>query len=538
MPGPGQSLRITAAVRAWWRMAAVSGVIALLLAGQAPGASAAETSGGPVSPARVAASLGASKIRAELVILVDTSLSMSASWGGLYPTVKQVLPRFLSALARQEPQDTVGVVTFGTAADTQTVYLGPPATNINLPADATSDGTDFGAAFQHALDILSQAPADIKVGGVLLLSDGILNAPGDRRYDGGSGYAAPGWHRLRARARGLGMTVTGYGLPLSHDPATIDSVSRALAQVFTQHQILAPNLTDLGQEFRLTQQGILASRVASAVQPDSGRGVQVTWGSLPGQQGMPPLNLAEGHTALRMTLTATTRRIPLSVTGLGITASGFPVAITGRLPAEAYLPPGRTVTLPVALRWRPVSGGTSLFGGSRRSEGRLSLRATVTSSFLPAIRDSYGDTGFKVGGLVGATTRPFPATTPVGADSWVWLVLLVILLAALAWFAYTRVRLSGTLVLASVDDAVGTLRLPGRPWASSPVGPLIQVPGRMLVVGSVLSNRMRVHLRLAGRPAARGSLEPGGQTIVAGIRIMHSKPGADIRTPGAATEVR
>src|SRR6516162_9312539 len=75
----------------------------------------------PAPASVVAADLGADKIPAALVILVDTSASMAPP-AGLYPRVHEQLPKFLAALARQDPQDQVAVVQFASKAATRTIY--------------------------------------------------------------------------------------------------------------------------------------------------------------------------------------------------------------------------------------------------------------------------------------------------------------------------------------------------------------------------------------------------------------------------------
>ena len=60
----------------------------------------------------------------------------------------------------------------------------------------------------------------------------------------------------------------------------------------------------------MATQGIQDSEVASAAAPDIGQGVRVTWSRLPGADNR-PLDLATGQTEVMVTVTATTRRVPL-----------------------------------------------------------------------------------------------------------------------------------------------------------------------------------------------------------------------------------
>jgi hypothetical protein len=509
---------------------------ALAAAPPAPAAASLGSSASPVpgqappaAPDAVAAGLGIKGIPTELVILVDISQSMAASRHGLYPQVQQELPLFMSALAKQEPQDTVGVVVFGAPADTQTIYLGPPSGNVPLPATANSDGTDFGAAFKQAVNILNQAPANVQVGGVLLLSDGELYAPDDTEY---GTYQAPGWQKLRSRVASMSIPVTGYGLPLTTDQKVISGLNQALGAVFGRRQLLTRYVGDLGAELGLAQQEVYDSKVTSAAQPDNGRGIHVTWSGLPGTGGAPPLSLSAGQCTVWVKLTATTQRIPLNVDKLSVTSTGLPVTMTGKLPAtDRVLKPGQSITLPVHLRWDGAPTGSSLTGGSRSAQGRLELAGNVYSTYTEAIRGNYGYSTFSTGGLADATSSEFSATAATGVNVILWLVLLFAVATALAITGGMRARLDGSLRLTSVDEAGNTLPLPRLPRATTRTYDLIGIPGWLTVWGSPFSRTMRITLRLDNRPQGRGSLRPGGRTMIAGIDVVHFDPGTEQRRP-------
>lgn len=496
---------------------AITGVAAVLVAsGILLAAPTALAAGAPPAPATVAARLGANHIPAEVVILVDTSKSME--WDGLYPVVKRELPRFMDELKKQDPHDTVGVVVFGTRHDTRVIYLGPPTTAVSLPPRASSNATDFGYAFQKALDILSRASSKVKVGGVLLLSDGTLNAVGDPHYNG---YSAPGWARLRSRAHRLGMTLTGYGFPLRGDRAGIDSVNRALDAVFTHRVTLGPNLGDLGRELSLADQKIMNDRVASAVQPDSGKGIRVAWRELPGSAQTPALDLGTGHAELRLQLTAMTQRVPLDVAGLTVTASGFPVTVTGSVAGGGRsLAPGQSVTVPVRLTWQPVSRRSLSLGGGRAVHGRLTLTGRVTSPYTSAIKDGFDDRSFAVGGLTGEESAPLVGTIPGPVNDTPWLAALVVLLVAAAGAAGLSTQMGGRLILVHPEHAPVAIALHRLPWISRSTQKLIGIPGRVTVLGAIRRKRIRVHLRL-GQQTDTVVMKPWDQAVIAGVHVIH-----------------
>ena len=483
----------------------------------------------PAGPAAVAAALGANQIPAAIVVLVDISDSMSASEHGLYPEVRTELPQFLAALAKQDPQDQVAVIVFGNRNDTRTIYpMGPPTSNIPLPGDANSLGTDIGYAFQLALQQLSVAHKNIQLGDVLLLSDGGMWAPGDPTYDGGHGYHAPGWATLRSNVQGLGIPVTGYGLPLTSNVTDIDALHQALTACFgANQQMLSANFSGLTAQLDGTQDKIQSSRIAVAATPDSGRGVQVTWNGPAGSNGARRLNLPSGQADLSVRLTATTRRIPLHVRDLSVQVTGLPAGdISARIStADIALAPGRSVTLPVHLRWPHVTADSAAAAGGRRSwPVTLTLSGQVYSPFTNAIRKFYLDKSFTVGKLAGSASPGFVAVIPASISLFDWLLILLLValvIAAAGVFAGRRARLQGVLIVSTVGHKSYPFTLPSRPWFSSRIDNALGIPGLIHVSGNPINHSMRVKLRDSKLPDGENTLEPGGRTMISGLMITH-----------------
>lgn len=507
------------------RWAVAVSAAAILAAGAAPGAASGATPASadppPVSPAAVQAALGVGNVPAELVILIDVSQSMSPQKNGLYPVVLQKLPGFLNTLAQDEPQDTIGVIKFASSAATKVLYVGPPTSDIVLPpADDPSTytvGTDFGFAFQRAVDLLSQAPADVKVGGVLLLSDGEPFAPGDPTYNGGRNFFdTPGWRALSNRVKALPMTVTGYDVPLTTDKTYSRNQNKALSAVFSNVQTLPNGTTDLSGALGLAQQDLLNSKVASVAAQDSGRGVQVTWSGLPRSLDL----RSSGHAHVRVRLTAMTQRVPLYLTHLSLTSTGLPGPITAHLPAEETLRPGQSITLPAILTWQSHSSGVTLTGRPRLVHGRLVLSAKVSSTFTQPLKSAFDDPSFNAGRLSGAASPQFPALVPT-FNILPWGVGVLVLLVLLACVLAFRALLGGTLILSSVDNFSSELRLPRRLRMSRSTENLIGIQGQMTVRGSAFRHQMRVGMRLTGRVSSEASLKPGGRAMVAGIEVIH-----------------
>jgi len=175
--------------------------------------------------------------------------------------------------------------------------------------------------------------------------------------------------------------------------------------------------------------------------------------------------------------------------------------------------------LPVHLSWRPAFGGISLFGSSQSVTGQLTLAGQVTSPFNAAIRDTFGDQAFRVGGLTGDTSANALATVPGQSALAVWVIIILLILVAAASLVIWRARLQGRLVLSPPHKPAIDLFLPRRPWLARPTEGLIRVPGR-ITVRRLHGQEMRITLRLNGS-VSRGVLQPGGRTWIAGIGIDH-----------------
>jgi Mg-chelatase subunit ChlD len=511
--------------------AAIAGVLvaggAMLTAG--PAAMAAAADGPPAaSPNAVATALGISQPKAEIVILVDMSVSMGTAHNDLYSEIRSDLNTVLGTLAAQRPNDRVAIIEF--AANAYQIYDGAPSTRAlaRLSTEADQGGTDIGAAFRLARQTLQNDVGlyGIRAGAMLLLSDGELYAPNDPGY---ASYGASGWGQLRASITGLSVNVTGYGLRLTSRSGQSyrDDLRTALQAVFGTPDNIAPSTTDLIGDLEALGQNLLDRQVASAVAQDSGKGVRVTWGGLPGVSGDRPLNLTSaGHMTVEVTLMATTRRVPLSLTRLSVESSGLSGAISGTLdPPDRTLAPGQSITVPVHLTWQPKPSGVAFSGDPQTRHGQLVLVGRVYSTYTQTIRDGFNDKSFSTGGLIGASSAPFAALTPIFLNLLLILFILVIIVVVLAALAFVRFRmlLSGSFTITSVDYDSGVIPLSRWRWRPF-VGmeDVIGIPGRMTVRGHLRGMGMKIGLRLENRPDSELELAPGGRTMIAGIDIVHN----------------
>lgn len=413
-----------------------------------------------------------SKVPAAYVILVDTSSSMQQS--GLYPQVISALPGFIESLGSG---DLVAVFNFDTTPENVPTGLVPPSLSVldRLPPEAKGEWTDFGHAFAKALSLLQTAPAEVHVGGIILLSDGLIDAPNDPAF---AKLSSSGWTGQIQTVRNLSarMTITGYAIQLGDPPLTPGSCTRAqttdvrtcagvsvvLGKLLTPLDVdtLSPD-SDIAA---ILGQAKTATRIAKAAQvlrSDLGRPVTATITGADGRD-LRRLDLRSGSAPLLVTFVSHAPDIPaVSVTGLRVRVDGFPARVTG-LPSKVTLGPLDARTVTARLVWRSPAR-SSLTGGTGTGAGRLRLTGTVTSPWVAAIRDDLNDGGFRLGPL-SAGQAAFAGTypEPVAAAAWMLLAALVLLAASAAagLLAYRFPRLSGRLLVvdlvadADIDNGV------------------------------------------------------------------------------------
>jgi Mg-chelatase subunit ChlD len=461
------------------------------------------------------------------VFLVDLSDSMQSD--GMYDEVKSVLPGYLAALDRN---DLVAVLPIEQPHPVVSpIYpLGPPPANVGLlglPKYAHGGTTDYGQAFSEALDQFNTPlPKGIKAGAVVLLSDGRPDEADDPAYRGPASdpYQTAAWADLRVRAAHLSIPVTAFAVSLTNKKQVISDQKTALSQVFSPVEPL-PGADDLGYALQQAEAHVVDGEVAFDVAADSDQGVQVAWSGLP--SGGSPLNLkSAGNLDVTVTVTSLTRKVPLYLQGLQMTSPGLPFKLTGTLPSDVTLDPGKPVSIPFRLTWTKDTTGWSPWSATSNLSGRLALTATVGSPWMPALLD-FHDAKFSVGALHGNASPQLTAVTAT-TDLFMYLALVIglIVLAvvvALAWLLF-RALLRGKLTLTSVDDCSGEFPLPRRLHASVPTEGLIGIPGQVTVRGLMFNSarEMRVTLKLAGRPEGDLKLKPGGRTMTVGIDIVHS----------------
>lgn len=303
--------------------------------------------------ARVLPQFEFSVLPSDYVIVVDTSGSMTQD--GRYDKVKTALTAMLTAL---QPTDRVALVTFDSA--TKVAYDGPAGTDpaalvAKLPSTPTGQLTDIGAGIDAGLKILEADNAK-DLGAIALITDGKVDAPGSPYAD----PASPAWAALRTRADALAAKhqVAAYALSL------ISATDAALLrQPF-------PDAVDISADqfsARLSalQGELLKFQAGEALKPELDRGVTATfagidWTALP----------RTGSVSGTVKLTSSYQQIPVTVTGLALTAVGADPLAFDPLPAEVALAPGASADVSITVR----TGTTGV-----PSAGAAPSTATVTT---------------------------------------------------------------------------------------------------------------------------------------------------------------
>jgi hypothetical protein len=311
--------------------------------------------GAPVGLDDVLGRLKVDDTPAEYAVLVDTSASMQQN--NRYGDVKEVLKTFLGSL---RAVDRVDLFTFDVAPSP--IYNGPAGGAVEaigrMPAQATGQYTDIGAAVHGALSQLQQ-PDAAPTKAIVLLTDGQHEPPPGSAY---ANTGSPAWRDMTAQAAALG-DVRGYAFPLTDEVSGAQLLTTVVSDTTVPRlgaDQLRAYLAGVSDKVR---RGIAAGKLA----PDLHGGVKVDWP----QQGQ-PLDLSGAETPISVQLAATTTALPVELVDGSVVSSLGPV--TG-LPSRITLQPGHTQAFTVTLHSK---GGTLVQLGSTVTPADADLRLTGT----------------------------------------------------------------------------------------------------------------------------------------------------------------
>ncbi|MEW2072232.1 vWA domain-containing protein [Streptomyces sp. NPDC013433] len=515
-PRPGRA-RARAVHRAAAGLAAlVLTALTAVTSGTAPAAATADPTRAGSSPSRseIYSELGLDRVPADYVVLVDVSGSMLNK--GRYSSVRSALLPFLKGLS---PRDYVALFTFGDKAEA--VYLGHPSDPEGiigkLPDRAGPSGvrTDIGAALDRGLDELER-PDAAEIGSVVMFTDGKHEPPKGSAYPTSDGAA---WNALRGRAEELadGHELAAYSMPL----ATDESGTAQLSGVIPDTTELRPDsVQNLAEYLGRAAERVRARKAARLIAPDEGKGVTATLSPT----GV--LDLGDGGAAATLTLTATTERVPLTVTGLRATLDGQPLTVTG-LPDRVSLEPGAARRFDVQVRGEPDAGLLPV-RRTWEAEVGLTVHGEVATPWAAPLDDVRFEVPEAVEGPAGGLRLRAEVGSALTLPLLIGVPLLVLLAALLLWMRYNRAVLNGVLVLSPApgDGPQDHIALHGRRMALAPprIGGAGRVHGRRFRADD---GRRGIALHLSyspdGTPArsADAVCRPGEAVVINGIRFAY-----------------
>lgn len=487
------------------RFAAVLAVT--LLVALSPSPAAAE----PATPTRaeIFAALGADKVPADYVVLLDTSGSMRAE--NRYASAVQSLGGLFEALS---PDDRVALYTFDDAVYPQ--YLGPsrPAAELTgklPPAPNPTGSTDLGRAMAAVLDELQRDGA-APVANVVLVTDGAHDpAAGSPYLD----PASPAWTTLRQRTKQEGGPArTVYAVPLGDGT----SGAAVVKSVFDGTVVLKPaDVQNLREYLNRSKGRVEIEKARSLLRGDIGAAVQAQWTIGP---------VSDGQAQVSVKLTSTAEHVPLEIENVRLEADDGATQVTA--PSQRYrIDPGKSIDITGAVSYRPADD----FFVRRTAETRtgLHVRATVRSSWTTPLKPDI-DLGVDRNFLNGSA--PVVLTRTVGS-AWFLPVLIVfgfVLLGLVVVLLRRRQDLlTGTLVVNGMESAeLARFALSGSRTVLDGEG----LPGR----GTVTPRRLVWGARTGDlkvsysnvpdlRPPVAGRLRRGGSLILGGLSFTHIKNG-------------
>lgn len=508
--------------RALARTGVAAAALLTLISFAAPTASADATP----SRAEIYTALNLDDQPADHVVLVDTSGSMADD--GRYDTVRTTLRPFLDGLSTE---DHVALFTFdsrpepryiGSAGDTDEILSTLP----DEPSPA--GGTDIGAALDRALGELDRGGA-AEVASVVLLTDGEHSPSDGSPYPEATG--AP-WTELRERAAALGERGTeldGYALPLGSGATGAE----LLGDVIEDSTVLRPDgIEDLGAYLERAGDGVRVRKAGLLLAEDEGKGITATWADRRRR------DVTDGTNAASVTLTSTTRHVPLTVKDLGLSVEGEPLRVSG-LPSTLSLAPGESRTFDVRLRGT-LSDGPLPYRRDRATDARLQMSGRVASDWERALAP---DVKLQVPREVRFTGAALPLTATVGSAVLLPAVIgglvAVLVIAWLRWRRLHRPRLRGELVLSPVYGGQLPDRIPlsGRRVELRPQ----VIGGRGSVHGRRRSTEQGARIDLLIRYTPDGSAGrqsdatclPDGQVVVNGVSFSYRSEQPADRVPAA-----
>lgn len=454
--------------------------IACLLAATSPADGSQQVGSGPAPQAsrgEVFAALGVDTVKADYVVIVDTSGSMRE--GNLYGQVVSSLGPLLAAVAET---DHLSLLTFDTTpAIRYSGLVGSPSDRAlgQLPSDARGEATDIGSAIDAGIQELERPDAS-SVGSLLLITDGRHDPPSGSGYQSTTGAS---WDALARRGAAVKSArgITSYALALipDTDAALLNSVLPGTSVVALPADQLGPFLERVKEETRI-------QKARSLLSGDLPVRIDVSWDS----SSLNDLDLNEGRGSTELVLTSRSKSIPVRLRDLRVVAAeGFSVDVAG-LPDDVVLGPGESRTIRVQLRF-PTAGGFGLGRSDVTRSGSVSLAAAVESPWQEVLR---GDLGLPYEADVEQNSAPLRGR---GQEGYGWPTLVLIatpFLLGLLFLGFLLVnrhpKLRGTVTATPSGQPSQKVQLGGRvvPIGTTR-GSRLSIPGKGRIVGKRVTRK-------------------------------------------------
>jgi hypothetical protein len=456
---------------------------------------------------QVVVALGLASEPADYVLLVDTSGSMKQ--GGRYSQVRQELRKLLAGL---DADDRVSLLTFDSTVVKRyrgDVGTNPDAVLSHLPATASGNYTDIGAAIDGGLTQLESADTH-RLAALILITDGVMDTLPNSKY---AKVDSASWKKLKTRTVSLEQDheLAAYAVSLI---STTDA--GLLKKAMPQATEVSAN--EVGTRFAQVAGDLVKLQAAGALKDELAAPIKVV---LTGNLGTA---LADGSTVpLQLDISSAYPHVPVVLSDLKLQATdGLQLVVTG-LPETLSLEPGATATATVQV------GVT----GSANSNSTVSLSAKVGSPWGKVLEKDLGLT-FTPAIEGAAAVPPAPIKLPPALLPTVGGVVALLLGAVLAFLlvrmALTR-PMDGVLTFTREGREIADIVLRGRRQKLAVPAGTTELVG---LSGSASGARGAVHLDASfGAARARGvvaeakALQLGDMTItyVSGRRRILEKIG-------------
>ncbi len=467
--------------------------------------------------------LGVDEVKADYVVLLDTSESMRQ--GDLYD---RVVAQLRTLLGKLPTSDHLSLITFDSQAQLEySDEIGtPPDQALNELPSPDGQGTDIGKAISAALDELEQ-PDPAPVGFVLLLTDGAHNPAEGSPFS--EDLSGPGWDGLTSRAAALRSPVIPLALPL-----TEGADAGLLERVFPNTVIVSIPIDQLGRYLERKKEEARTAMARDLLMDDATSAVEITW-----DEALADFDRSAGTAAITVTFSSNAQRVPLTISGVSVGAEGSPVEVTG-LPEEFELAPGESRAFQATLRWEPAERAPIL-KRTTATDGLLRVTGQLDSPWGAVMRNDLGlpfeptldASTFSISEVVQDGWLPAPLAVSVG------LACALLLIAWSVW-AYQHPRLSGKLQIPGVPRYIELNRRRVRIGEDARGSILRQIPGHGDIRGIRTPRGFRGESPLditysAPGPGRSGMLtghsrcEPGKAVMVNGVYFRHISQKAAMR---------